>query len=143
MQKVYYKDKLILETDCKDKIKELVDQHIAKAKAQMKPHLDKIKLLENMVLDLYPKRPKDTIEEYVDFLRKVNPEFIKTMEALGKAAFGERYSGLYILAPNTVGALFVYLADEGYKDKVSIAVLRERLKGQIPSWRHIHIEEEK
>ncbi len=38
--------------------------------------------------------------------------------------------------PNTFGALLVYWAEEGYEDKVSIAVIRERM-------RHIKIIEEK
>lgn len=140
MQKIYYKDTLIAETD-RDDVKEIVDVYIAKAAAEIKPLLHKIRLLENMVDDIYPKRSRDTDEEYLAFLRKVNPEFIETLEDLGSSVFGNYFSGIYILAPNTVGTLLVYRTNENYEDKVSIAALRVRLKNQVPNRRYIKIEE--
>jgi uncharacterized protein YnzC (UPF0291/DUF896 family) len=141
MQKIYLNGKLIAEAARED-TQELIDNYIAKAEAEIKPMLDKIKVLENMVDDLYPKRRKDNEEEYLAFLSKVNPEFIETLNDLGNSVFGDRFTGLYIIAPNTVGALMEYWTNENYKDKVSIAALRERLKKQIPSRRHIEIIED-
>lgn len=141
MKKIFFKDTLIAETNCND-VKEIVDLYIAKAAAEIKPLLDKIKVIENMVDDLYPKRPKDTDEEYLAFLRKMNPEFIEALEDLGLSVFGNCFLGLYILVPNTVGTLLVYMTNEKYEDKVCVAALRNRLKNQIPSRRNIKIQEE-
>lgn len=141
MTKIYFKGALIAEAD-RDDVNEVIDHHIAKKKAEIQPLLNRIKVLSDTMDDLYPKRSKDTEEEYLAFLRKVNPEFIEALEVLGNSVFGDRFSGLYIIAPNTVGALLVYRTDENYEDKVSIAVLRERLKNQIPNRRNIEIIEE-
>lgn len=141
MQKIYYKGALIGKATSEE-VTEVIDKYIAKFEVEFRPLLNKIKVLENTVDDLYPKRNKDTLEEYLAFLRKVNPEYIEALEDLGNSVFGDHFTGLYIIAPNTVGILLEYWTDENYKDKVSLASLRERLKNKIPSRRHIEIVEE-
>lgn len=141
MPKIYFKGTLIVETTEND-VQEAIDNYTARVEAEIRPLLNKIKILENTIDDLYPKRDKDTPEEYLVFLRKVNPEYIEALEELGRSVFGDRFMGLYILAPNTIGALLSYMTEDNYMDRVSIAVLRERLKGRIPKRRTIEIMKE-
>lgn len=107
MKNLYFKNTFVGTFKNEEDLKVLKENYIKELKR-------KLLEIDDLTKELYDKREVDTNEEYLEFLKKINSNFVSKLEDIKNIFFEDNFLG-YAFLGKTLSTISIKIKDENAK----------------------------
>lgn len=98
--KVYYRGSPIGEVSSKEEAKKFIENYQNEVYGYYHPLIEESKKLIDESSMIRNRKRDESVDEYLDSLRKTNKDFIEKLETLGKKLYKDDYIDIFFYRPN-------------------------------------------